>query len=66
MRWARATFDRLAPYTQGFYVNTMAADDPHQRVRATYGGNYARLVTLKRKYDPTNLFHRNANIDPGA
>lgn len=66
LRWARATFDRLAPYTKGFYVNTIATDDPHQRVRATYGDNYSRLVALKRKYDPTNLFRRNANIDPTA
>ncbi len=66
LRWARATFDRLAPYTKGFYVNTLAADDPQQRVRATYGDNFARLVTLKRKYDPANLFRRNANIDPEA
>jgi hypothetical protein len=66
LRWARSTFDRLAPHTKGFYVNTLAADDPSQRIRATYGDNYARLVALKRKYDPTNLFRRNANIDPGA
>jgi hypothetical protein len=64
--WARATFDRLSPHTKGFYVNTLAVDDPRQRVRASYGDNYDRLVALKRKYDPTNLFHRNANIDPGA
>jgi FAD/FMN-containing dehydrogenase len=64
--WARATFDRLAPHTSGFYVNTLAAEDATQRIRATYGGNYARLLTLKRKYDPVNLFHRNANIDPRA
>ena len=66
LRWARGTFDRLAPHTKGFYVNTIAVDDPRQRVRATYGDNYARLVALKRKYDPANLFHRNANIDPGV
>ena len=66
MRWSRETFDRLSPHTKGFYVNTIAVDDPTQRVRATYGDNYARLVALKRKYDPTNLFRRNANIDPGA
>jgi FAD/FMN-containing dehydrogenase len=64
MSWARATFDRLAPHTKGFYVNTIAVDDPTPRVRATYGDNYTRLVALKRKYDPTNLFHRNANIVP--
>jgi hypothetical protein len=66
MRWARETVERLSPHTQGFYVNTIAADDPTQRVRATYGDNFTRLVALKRRYDPTNLFRRNANIDPGA
>lgn len=66
MRWARATFDRLSPHTKGFYVNTLAADDASQRIRATYGDNYSRLVALKRRYDPTNLFRRNANIDPAS
>ena len=65
-QWARETFDRLSPHTKGFYVNTIAVDDPGQRVRATYGDNYSRLVALKRQYDPSNLFRRNANIDPGA
>jgi hypothetical protein len=65
-QWARATFDRLSPHTKGFYVNTLAVDDPTQRIRATYGDNHGRLVALKRQYDPTNLFRRNANIDPGG
>jgi hypothetical protein len=33
-------------------------------VKASYGANYARLVQLKRKYDPTNFFHHNRNIAP--
>ena len=66
MGWSRATFDRLSPFTKGFYVNTLAADDASQRIRATYGDNYPRLVALKRRYDPTNLFRRNANIDPST
>jgi FAD/FMN-containing dehydrogenase len=60
--WARQAWKALAPFTDGFYVNTMAADDPQQRVRATYGANYPRLVALKDRYDPTNLFRRNANV----
>jgi FAD/FMN-containing dehydrogenase len=61
----RTIWGAVEPFTQGFYVNT----DPganEQRVRATYGDNYARLVHLKNKYDPTNLFHMNANIKPTA
>jgi hypothetical protein len=64
MQWARQTWRTLEPFTDGFYVNTIAGDDPHQRVRATYGGNYPRLVQLKDKYDPTNLFRLNANVPP--
>jgi len=64
MQWARDTWHKLERFTDGFYVNTLAGDDPHQRVRATYGGNYSRLVALKGKYDPTNLFRLNANVPP--
>ena len=51
------------PYTQGYYINTDVPDD-ERRLRETYGGNYARLVQLKNRYDPTNLFRLNANIRP--
>ena len=51
------------PYTRGYYVNTEPSAD-EQRLRATYGDNYPRLVQLKNKYDPGNLFHLNANIKP--
>jgi FAD/FMN-containing dehydrogenase len=66
LQWARETWQILQPHTQGFYVNTLAVDDPQQRVRDTYGDNYRRLVRLKDKYDPTNLFRRNANIPPSS
>ena len=55
----------IRPYTKGYYVNTVpGAND--QRVRGTYGDNYPRLVQLKEKYDPLNLFRLNANIRPGT
>ena len=54
------TFD---PFTKGYYVNTEPSES-EQRLRATYGDNYPRLVQLKNKYDPDNLFRLNANIRP--
>jgi len=66
MHWTRESWRKLEPFTDGFYVNTMAGDDPHGRVKATYGGNFPRLVKLKDKYDPTNLFRMNANVPPSS
>jgi FAD/FMN-containing dehydrogenase len=62
--WARDTFDALAPYlAERSYTNYLSADD-HDRVRQAYGPNYERLVELKRRYDPGNLFRLNHNLDP--
>jgi len=59
----RGFWRALQPYTSGYYVNTDIPDD-EKRLRETYGDNYPRLVQLKNKYDPTNLFRLNANIRP--
>jgi hypothetical protein len=64
--WARETFDALKPHmTERSYTNYLSADD-HDRVKQAYGPNLERLVELKRRYDPENLFHLNQNIDPGG
>lgn len=64
--WARTTFEALTPHmADRSYTNYLPADD-HDRVREAYGINYRRLVELKRRYDPQNLFRLNQNIDPGA
>jgi FAD/FMN-containing dehydrogenase len=65
VRTARAFWGGLEPFTRNYYINTDVNDD-EQRLRATYGDNYARLVKLKDKYDPTNLFKLNANIKPSG
>jgi FAD/FMN-containing dehydrogenase len=62
--WARSQWPALEKFTAGFYANTNLSEIPSARVREAYGGNYDRLLSLKRKYDPANLFRLNANIDP--
>jgi FAD/FMN-containing dehydrogenase len=62
--WVRDYSDAVAPHSQeGGYVNFMD-DDDDGRVKANYGANYERLVEVKRKYDPDNVFHVNQNIRP--
>jgi FAD/FMN-containing dehydrogenase len=65
VQWVRDTHAALTPHaTGGVYVNFMA-DEGQDRVRAAYGpATYQRLVTLKRTYDPHNLFRLNQNITP--
>lgn len=63
--WVRSAWTRLEPHLQGHaYINHIAADDQPEKVRASYGANYARLRELKAVFDPTNLFRMNANIPP--
>jgi FAD/FMN-containing dehydrogenase len=64
IHWAREFFSASAPFaTGGVYVNFLTADE-EDRVRAAYGSNYHRLVEVKRRYDPANLFRVNQNIRP--
>jgi FAD/FMN-containing dehydrogenase len=59
--WAREFFEATAPHaTGGVYVNFIPEDE--ERVPAAYGRNYDRLIEVKRKYDPDNLFRINQNI----
>jgi FAD/FMN-containing dehydrogenase len=64
--WVRATFASLAPHmADAAYVNYLDDDDAN-RIQAAYGPNWERLVTLKKRYDPENIFHLNQNIDPNG
>jgi len=65
-RWTVDYFDALHPHSMGgAYVNFMM-DEGQERVEATYRGNYDRLVQVKQRYDPANLFHVNQNIRPAG
>ena len=64
-QWTRDYWQALHPHSAGgSYVNFLDSDDGEDRVKSTYGPNYARLVQIKDKYDPNNFFHRNQNIKP--
>jgi FAD/FMN-containing dehydrogenase len=64
--WARDIYSAMQPYaTGGEYMNFPGLyEDTQQMVRDSFGANHERLVALKRKYDPQNLFRLNQNIDP--
>ncbi len=61
----RAAGERCRPFTTGAsYVNFQTGDEGDERVRATYGANYDRLLEVKRRYDPGNLLRVNRNVRP--
>ena len=66
-QWIRALADDLSPYTlgSGTYVNVMPEPDVSD-VQDVYGAKFTRLQTVKVTYDPSNVFHRNANIPPAV
>jgi FAD/FMN-containing dehydrogenase len=62
--WARQLWEALRPYApSAVYVNELV-DEGEDRIRAAYGPIYDRLVAVKNRYDPTNLFRLNQNIKP--
>jgi len=67
IEWARTTWRELRGYsTGGTYVNFLTEEEGDERVHAAYGKNYARLVEVKKQWDPGNLFRANKNIPPRA
>jgi hypothetical protein len=63
--WTRNFFAALGPFREGVYVNFLGADEDPGRVCEAYGDAvYRRLVEVKTKYDPDNVFHHNQNIRP--
>ena len=64
--WNRGVFAALEPRSTGVYANFLE-DEGEARIRAAYpSGAYERLAEIKRRYDPSNVFHRNQNIAPLA
>ena len=65
IQWTRDLWARIEPLiSNSAYLNHLAADDSPEKVRASFGVGYDRLVDLKRRYDPSNVFRLNNNIPP--
>jgi FAD/FMN-containing dehydrogenase len=63
--WARETDLAMKPYLKSsVYSNYMDDDEGDSRIRQAFGENFARLQTIKKRYDPENRFHLNQNIPP--
>jgi hypothetical protein len=63
VQWVKALRDSLKPFADGVYVNQLG-ETSEELVRTAYGTNYARLVEIKKKYDPKNVLRLNQNIKP--
>src|SRR5580704_14666523 len=64
IQWTRQFWTAVEPFATGeVYVNHLDSEEA-TRIRAAYSQGYERLVALKNKYDPTNLFRLNQNIKP--
>lgn len=64
--WTHAYYEALTPWATGVYSNFLEAEGD-ARIRQAYPAlTYSRLAQVKRRYDPTNLFHLNQNIRPAV
>ena len=63
VNWAKALRDKLKPFARGAYANGLG-EAGEELVKAAYGPNHARLVEIKKRYDPTNMLRLNQNIKP--
>lgn len=61
-RWCKDYWEALHPYSSGGAYSNFMMEEGEARVKAAYKGNYDRLVSIKNKYDPENLFSVNQNI----
>jgi FAD/FMN-containing dehydrogenase len=65
--WARRVGAAMAPFTTAAPYLTYSSDSGEpERVRSTFGDNYERLVAVKDRYDPGNMFRINQNIPPST
>lgn len=60
--WVRRLFRALTPYEQGVYINFLDRDDRHRLTTAYQRDTRERLIELKNRYDPDDVFHLNSHL----
>jgi hypothetical protein len=65
VQWVKDLRDELQPLARGVYTNQLG-ETSEGLVKAAYGSSHARLVKIKKKYDPTNVLRSNQNINPNT
>ncbi|HSM63612.1 MAG TPA: FAD-binding oxidoreductase, partial [Gillisia sp.] len=63
-KWCKDYWEALHPYSAGGAYSNFMMNEGEERIKASYKGNFEKLVEIKRKYDPKNLFRVNQNIKP--
>ena len=66
VRWSEETWKALQSYSAGRIYANYPNTEGEAAAKAAYGGNYSRLLAIKNKYDPSNVFRRNQNIRPSS
>ena len=67
MAWARDAWDGMKQFsTGGTYINFLTEDEGPERIRAALSTGFQRLVEIKAKWDPENVFRTNRNIRPAS
>lgn len=63
--WTREFHEAVRPHTTGdVAMNFLTDDESDERIRAAYGDNYDRIVEVKDRWDPKNLFETNGTVEP--
>ena len=64
IEWARSAADSMRPFSSGAYYLNYLGEEGEDTIKAAFGPNHDRLMTVKKKYDPNNFFCLNQNIKP--